>query len=533
MALQKVKDSMRTFGVLADARLASLDSPVITGTLSVVDEGTVTHTIANWSDDVSYTITPTNCTAGAVNASGQFVITHTSGVPSYTIKATTSSLGLADSAVVTKNLTMQLTAPTLSSPANVGTAVNVVYTITSTTTNDDKIILDPGTANFTYHSVSVGTASKVGNTVECIGFTTNNPAVTIQFTAEATYSVTAKSVNIAGTYGTSADSAADSITIENGYYGHFLVVAGGGATGWNGGGAGAGAGGLRTSWAGGSGGGAASQTQALFQTGVVYTCTVGGGGVGIGVSKPTGYGTTMNGGVSSITGSGFTTITTTGGGHGGWANVDASYSARDGGSGGGEGQNNRSGVPTSGVAGEGFGGATSTNWTSTPYGLGGGGGAGLRGGDTTNYIGSRGGAGKQVNIDGNNWYWAGGGGGGSHGSNGDGQGGIGGGGGGAVNATVTGGGSAKNAGGNGGTNSAATGAAGRGGRGGLNTGGGGGGSGDACTDGENGGSGIVIIRVPAADITGGASPTTTGAAAVTTVGSDTVITFTGLGTFTG
>ena len=201
--------------VTAHATTPTLDSPSITGTLFVDDGSTVSHTISNWSDDVSYTITPTNCTVGAVNSSGVFVVTHTSGTPSYTIKATTDSLGLADSSVVTKNIGFNLSAPTISSPADVGTATDVVYTITSTDSGDDKIILDIGSSNFTYSSVSVGTASKVGNTVECIGFTTNNPAVTIQFTAEATYSVTAKSVNIAGTYGDSASSSVDSITITN------------------------------------------------------------------------------------------------------------------------------------------------------------------------------------------------------------------------------------------------------------------------------------------------------------------------------
>ena len=202
--------------VTAHATTPTLDSPVITGTLTLLPSAAVTHTIANWSDDLSYTITPTNCTVGDVNVSGQFVVTHTSGIPSYTIKATTASLGLADSALVTKNITITLTAPTLSSPADVGTAADVVYTITSTDSNDDKLILDPGTANFTYQSESgPGTASKVGNTVECVGFGTGNPVVTIQFTAEATYSVTAKAVKIDGTYGTSANSAADSIVIEN------------------------------------------------------------------------------------------------------------------------------------------------------------------------------------------------------------------------------------------------------------------------------------------------------------------------------
>jgi hypothetical protein len=192
-----------------------LDLPTITGTLSLLSGGSVTHTITNWSDDLSWTITPTNCTVSTVNASGEFVVTHTSGLPSYTIIATTASLGLADSNTVTKNISLQLTAPTISSPADSSEAINVTYTITSTTADDDKLILNIGSSNFTYQSVSVGTASKVGNTVECVGFTTNNPAVIIQYTAEATYSVTATSAKIDGTFTTSAASSADSITILN------------------------------------------------------------------------------------------------------------------------------------------------------------------------------------------------------------------------------------------------------------------------------------------------------------------------------
>jgi hypothetical protein len=192
-----------------------LDLPIITGTLSVLSGGAITHTITNWSDDLSWTITPTNCTVGSVNASGEFVITQTSGLPSYTIVATTASLGLADSNTVTKNISLQLTAPTISSPADSYETVDVTYTITSTTADDDKLILNIGSANFTLVNVSHGIASKVGNTVECTGFTTNNPAVIIQYTAEATYSVTATSVKIDGSFGTSAASSADSITILN------------------------------------------------------------------------------------------------------------------------------------------------------------------------------------------------------------------------------------------------------------------------------------------------------------------------------
>ena len=343
--------------VTAHATTPTLDSPVITGTLAVLDSGTVTHTIANWSDDLSYTITPTNCTAGAVNASGQFVITHTSGSPSYTIKATTASLGLADSALVTKNIVMQLTAPTLSSPADGPTATDVVYTITSTSTGDDKLILDPGTANFTYQSESgPGTASKVGNTVECIGFGTGNPVVTIQFTAQATYSVTAKAVNIAGTYGTSVDSAADSITIANAlaasggtegtytydsvdYKWHkflttgatnlvvtsapagktmdVLVIAGGG-----------GGGGARHGACSGGGGGAGGLRWFTAQSpsAATYVATIGAGGAGGSAT----YG--AKGTNSSFIGTG---ISITGTGGGGGERNHAGHATQHGGSGGG------------------------------------------------------------------------------------------------------------------------------------------------------------------------------------------------------
>jgi hypothetical protein len=404
--------------VTAHAVTPTLDAPVITGTLSVLDSGTVTHTIANWSDDITYTITPTNCTVGAINSSGEFVITHTSGAPSYTIKSTTASLGLADSSLVTKNITMQLTAPTISSPADVAENVDVVYTITSTTIHDDKLVLDIGSSNFTYQSVSHGSGSKVGNTVEVTGFTTNNPAVTIQFTAEATYSVTAKSVKIDGTYGTSANSAADSITCVNflpmvatggtittdGNYkvhkftsssqspftvttlGHaeieYLVVAGGGGgSGWGGGG-------------GGAGGYLAATGHTV--TAQAYTIAIGAGGNGATAGQ---YNETSStsGANSSITPTGAgSTITAIGGGSGGRYN----RVGQDGGSGGG-GSDHYSYGPGTGTAGpprQGYNGGDGVN--ASPYLGGGGGGATAAGTDvgTSPALAGAGGAGARNDI---------------------------------------------------------------------------------------------------------------------------------------
>ena len=468
----------------------SLDSPVISGTLAVLDGGTVTHTITNWSDDVSYTITPTNCSAGAVNGSGEFVITHTSGDPSYTIRATTASLGLDDSALVSKDITMQLTAPTLSSPADVGTVADVVYTITSTTVFDDKIILDPGTANFTYQSVSGGgTASKVGNTVECVGFTTNNPVVTIQFTAEATYSVTAKSVHIAGTYTTSANSSADSIVIQN-YVGmvatggdsnvqdgstdykvatfltsanpgfvittlgddaevEYLVIAGGGGSGGVGAGGG-GAGGYLT----GTLGSLSAQN---------YPIVVGGGGTG----------STSNSGFTKGIDSSFATITSEGGGKGSGTTGGSGSGVvgGSGGSGGGGTWNNLAGG--SGNAGpprQGYDGGAGGPQAGA-HAAGGGGGASEVGTPGTSALPGAGvgGDGLSSSITGSPVVRGGGGGGSGH-------------------STATGGAGGDGGGGNGwGSLGGAT-------SDGATNKGGGGGGGSNSAAGGNGGSGIVIIR---------------------------------------
>ena len=478
---------------LTGISIPTLDSPSITGTLSIDDGSTVTHTIGNWSEELTYVITPTNCTVGSINTSGEFVITHTSGVPSYTIKATTDNLGLDDSSLVTKNMVVKLTAPTISSPADVGTATDVVYTITSTDSNDDKIILDMGSSNFTYSSVSVGTASKVGNTVECIGFTTNNPAVTIQFTAEATYSVTAKSVNIAGTYGDSALSSADSITITPQPYNiDYLVIAGGGGGSGTSLAGGGGAGGYRTS-AGTSGGGASAESALTFVGGTTYTITVGAGG--------NGGANATNGADSSISGSGLTTITSIGGGSG----SNNGTAGASGGSGGGSG---RDSVNTggAGTSGQGFAGGNGGG-SDTASAASGGGGAGAVGASVSSpWTGGNGGVGVASTITGSSVYRAGGGGGAAYNSQGR-DGGTGGNGGG----------------GNGSGNSSTSATAGT-----ANTGGGGGG-GTAGGGGKAGGSGVVILRMLTSDYSG----TTTGSPSVSTSGSYKVLTFTGDGSYTG
>jgi hypothetical protein len=271
----------------------------------------------------------------------------------------------------------------------------------------------------------------------------------------------------------------------------YLVVAGGaGGGGGNYGGGGGGSGGLLTS---------------SFSTssGIVYTVTVGGGGAG-GV----GFARGAAGSNSVLSGTGLTTVTSTGGGGGGC--VDASggggalLNGVAGGSGGGGGAISGGGTTSTGGAGtSGQGSAGGGATQASPYRGGGGGGAsavGASGGAGT----GNGGAGTASSITGSSVTYAGGGGGS------------------AIN--TTGGSGGAGGGGNGGNNNSTAPTAGT-----VNLGGGGGGAERFSTaTGGAGGSGVVILSVPTANY----SSTTTGSPTVTTSGSNTIIKFTASGSYT-
>ena len=280
----------------------------------------------------------------------------------------------------------------------------------------------------------------------------------------------------------------------------YLVAAGGGS-GANSG-AGGGAGGLRTTYGTTSGGGASAETNLTLAAGT-YTITVGAGGVsrGAGSSPPAYGGQGLSGSDSTITG--VASVSTVGGGGGGSNSQSAappiSASGLDGGSGGGQGPSAASGeTPGSGTANEGFGGGTSS--LSAPYGSGGGGGAGSAGGNRVSSTPGNGGDGLTISITGSNSGYAGGGGGSGGTSANFGLG---------------------TSGGGNGAPSTGTGISGT-----ANTGGGGGGGGDTRAAGS-GGSGIVVLRMNTSDYSG----TTTGSPTVTTNGSETILTYTGSGTY--
>lgn len=242
----------------------------------------------------------------------------------------------------------------------------------------------------------------------------------------------------------------------------YLVVAGGGAGGYDRG-SGGGAGGYRSSIAGESSGGGASAESLLSLSGNTnYSVTVGAGG-----ATHTGY-TAGNSGSNST----FSTITSLGGGAGRFGSTNT---GTNGGSGSGAPSQGGGPHPAGlGTTGQGFDGGNSGVGTGGSGGGGGAGGVG-RPGENNNGQAGAGGPGVPSNVTGSLVYRAGGGGGGAamdfSAPRGGGAGGIGGG-------------------GAGGNTNGADGEAGT-----VNTGGGGGGGANISQgDGGAGGSGIVIVR---------------------------------------
>jgi len=276
----------------------------------------------------------------------------------------------------------------------------------------------------------------------------------------------------------------------------FLVIAGGGGGGSNTSGGGGGAGGYRTS----------TQTVTVGNT---ITVTVGDGGTGGTLSPSSAGGSGSN---SSISGTGLTTITSAGGGGGG---KDALAGTSGGSGGGGSYPSNAGGSGNTPSTSPSQGNNGGAGFLSSHLGAGGGGGASAVGVTAVASKSGNGGAGTASSITGSSVTRAGGGGGGGDDRGGANSGGVGGSGGGGDGARTA-------------TNSTNNGVAGT-----VNTGGGGGGAGttNGTTTGTGaaGGKGIVILSVPTTSY----SALSTGSPTVTTSGSNTILQFTGSGTYIG
>ena len=346
-------------------------------------------------------------------------------------------------------------------------------------------------------TITLPASASVGDFIEFVDYarTWGTNAITINqnslnFQGESSvnpiYNTDRQSINIVYSGATQGwiPVSDDDVTYEtfSGTFVEYLAIGGGGSGGKANGGAG-GAGGYLTNY---------GDVAIEFNTGTTYTLTVGAGGASVSAS-----GGGNDGNDTTITGTGLTTITAFGGGYGGSSNGTAGNSGGSGG-GGGYGQNGGSGTLVQGTNG----GNGSTGSASPEYGAGGGGGALTAGSNGTSSGGGNGGDGLSSSITGSAITRAGGGGGSCDVNN--------------VNAGVGGAGGGGN-----GTRDGTAGA------GTVNTGSGGGGQ-HAGTSSGAGGSGVVILKMLTSKYTG----TTTGSPTVTTVGTDTILTYTGTGTYT-
>ena len=344
--------------------------------------------------------------------------------------------------------------------------------------NANAILQINNYANTTTYKTLICRTNDAANGVQAyVGLWRKTPEAITSITLTGVSSTNISSGSTFNIYGVNAQLSAqakayggDTITTDGTYWYHtfyssgtftptqaltadYLVVAGGASGGVGGSGEGGG---------GGGAGGYRSATAQSFTNGTAYTVTVGAGGAGLSTVGARG----IAGSNSSVTGTGFSTITASGGGTGG------GDGNRDGGTGGSGGGGCATGLGGSGNSGsyspvEGYAGGN--GYPTNPTRGGGGGGGSSAPGTNGSTSGGAGGAGTSNSITGSSVTYAGGGGGAANSSTG-GAGGSGGGG--------QGGSSTVGANGFSGT---------------ANTGSGGGGSYNNGTSGS-GGSGIVIVR---------------------------------------
>jgi len=312
-------------------------------------------------------------------------------------------------------------------PVNTASAA-ITVTLPASPSAGNSITLTDYAGTFATNNMTVSpNGNKINSSIAAANFAINQSSVQLVY-VDSTQGWKAYSYSVNGLI--------QNIPID------YVLIAGGGAGGFDRGG-------------GGGAGGYLSNTSVNLLTATSYTVTVGAG-----AAARTSQGAPVQGSNSVLA-----SFTATGGG-GGQGADQAANSLQNGGSGGG-GAGSLKLTGGTAVSGQGNAGGTAT-YAAPYYGAGGGGGASSVGGNGTSTVAGNGGSGTASSITGSSVNRAGGGGGGTYGGG-----------------TA---GTASSGGGNGATNGAGT-------SGTANTGGGGGGGGIGA-QGGSGGSGVVIIAYP-------------------------------------
>jgi hypothetical protein len=386
------------------------------------------------------------------------------------------------------------TTPTWTTGTALTTGVNTDFAV-------DLISTDVNTV--TYY-VSAGNTLPAGTTLSTTGVFSGN------VTAEGSYSFYVNATNQVG--GITARQF--TLTVNNtGYTINYLAVGGGGAGG-------SAFPGVTNGAGGGAGGFLTGQITVPSPTAVTtYTITVGSGGAA--TAGVTGYG--QPGGYSNISAPTITTIAALGGGGGGGGfyphpTGNSGFNGQSGGSGGGGGGHGPGPTELAGQAGlatgspglntagsQGFPGGFGVGAPGTAPGGGGGAGGPGRSGYQPDFASGVGGIGLASSISGTLVYYAGGGGGhyapGGSGIGGNGYGYL-------SSAVASAGAIGTGSGGGGGSNNPVV---------------------PASFNGGQGGSGVIVLRMPTATFSGNYTPVA--GTTVANVGGTTILTFTTSGTY--
>jgi len=425
----------------------------------IIDRAATITTTVNGLDDATVSGSDPTKTTNPASGVGTLWLNSTSGEVYVCTDATTNvniwkNVGDGSGGLDFPVATGITSNPSDLSAITISTTQNITFT-NATDTKDS--VFDFAITNISNSNAITGVAA--------VGDVTDVSSATFAFTIGSTGSLTSTfNVQVTDSDGYASTKQFTLGTVVPTFSVNYLLVAGGGggaaAEGQNGQSGGAGAGGMLD-----------NLTTTLTQ-GVQYTITVGGGGAS--TDKNT---VGNDGSNTTLTGSGFSTLTAIGGGGG----PDYGSDGRNGGSGAGGSENNRAGgTGTSGQGNDGGAGGQ--------YQVGGSGGGGGKGGAGQAYNGGRaGGAGATSAITGVVL---------AHGGDGSPP------------------------------NTARNGTAG-----GANTGNGADGSGAGSGtegSGANGGSGVAALKILTSEYTG----TVSGSPVVSTSGSHTIIKYNNTGTYT-